>query len=114
MRIKRGTTHLKRRRSLLNKTKGYLWGRKSKIKQARIAVTKAGAHAFRDRRSKKRAFRKLWQLRINSAARQHGLPYSKFMDGINKSKIGLDRKVLADLAMNHPKIFEAIVKEVQK
>lgn len=113
MRVKRGTTHVKRRRNLLKKAKGYRWGRKNKIKQAKTAVTKAGVYAYRDRRVKKRAVRQLWQVRLNAAVRPHGLTYSTFIDGLKKKKIELDRKVLAEIALNHPKVFEAIVKEVR-
>ncbi|MFA5107123.1 MAG: 50S ribosomal protein L20 [Patescibacteria group bacterium] len=113
MRIKRGPQHVKRRRNLLKLTKGYRWGRKSKIRLAKVAVLKAGVHAYRDRRKKKRNFRQLWQLRINAAVRPHGLSYSKFIDGLKKNKIELDRKILATLAMEHPKVFEAIVNEVK-
>ncbi|MBI3115259.1 MAG: 50S ribosomal protein L20 [Candidatus Kerfeldbacteria bacterium] len=110
MRIKRSVTHRRRRAALRKATKGYLWRRKSTIRLGRVAVLKAGVNAYRDRRRKKREFRALWQIRINAAARQHGLSYSRFMAGVKKAKIGLDRKSLADLAMNEPKVFEAIVK----
>ena len=109
-RVKRGTTHVKKRRSLLKKTKGYKWGRKSKIKLAKTAVKKAGANALADRRKKKGVMRKLWQTKLNAAVRQHNLSYSKFINLLKKNKIELDRKVLADLAENNPKVFEAIVK----
>jgi len=113
MRVKRGKIHLKRRRNLLRRAKGYLWGRKSKPKLAKVAVTKAGVYAYRDRRARKREFRQLWQIRINAAVRQHGLTYSRFISGLKKQKIDLDRKVLSLLAQDHPKIFEAIIKEVK-
>ncbi len=113
-RVKRGTTHVKRRKRLLKTTKGYHWGRKKKIRLAKPAQLKAGVYAYRDRRTKKREFRKLWQIKINAAVRQEGLTYSKFIDLLKKNKIELDRKILADLAENHPKIFKAVVKEVKK
>ncbi len=113
MRVKRGTTHTKRRRNLLKKTKGYRWGRKKKVKEATTAALKAGAHAYRDRRVKKRTMRQLWNVKINAAVRQHDMTYSQFINALRKKKIELDRKVLADLAANHPKIFEAIIKEVK-
>ncbi|MBU0707922.1 50S ribosomal protein L20 [Patescibacteria group bacterium] len=113
MRVKRGKTHLKRRKSLLKKTKGYLWDRKTKPKLAKVAVTKAGAHAYRDRRLKKRSFRQLWQIRINAAVRMHGMSYSAFISALKKKKIEIDRKILAELANDHPKVFEAIVKAVK-
>lgn len=113
MRVKRGTTHVKRRKRLLKQTKGFKWGRKNKIKLAKTAVLKAGAHAFRDRRVKKRTARRLWNIKINAGARQHGFSYSRFMNALKKAKIELDRKSLADLAENHPKYFEEIVKSVK-
>jgi len=113
MRVKRGTTHVKRRKAILKKTKGFKWGRKNKIKLAQTAATKAGAHAYRDRRVKKRTSRALWQIRINAAARQHDMTYSKFIKALKNSKVELDRKILADLAANQPKVFEAIVKLVK-
>lgn len=114
MRVKRGTTHVKRRKNLLAKTKGYKWGRKKKIKLAKTAVLKAGAHAYRDRKKKKINFRSLWNIKINAGARQHDLTYSKFIKLLKDKKIELDRRSLADLAENEPKIFEALVKEVVK
>ncbi|PIY96273.1 MAG: 50S ribosomal protein L20 [Candidatus Kerfeldbacteria bacterium CG_4_10_14_0_8_um_filter_42_10] len=111
-RVKRGKAHLKKRKQLLKRTKGYKWGRKSKIKLAKTAVLKAGVYAYRDRRVKKRDFRRLWQIRINAACRLEGISYSRFINLLKKSKVEIDRKVLADLAMNNPEIFKAIVAEV--
>ncbi|MFA6525288.1 MAG: 50S ribosomal protein L20 [Patescibacteria group bacterium] len=113
-RVKRGTAHVKRRKNLLARTKGYKWGRKKKIKEAKTAVLKAGAHAFRDRRAKKRTARSVWQIRINAAVREEGLTYSKFIDLLKKSKVEIDRKVLSELAQKNPEVFKAIVKLVQK
>lgn len=113
-RVKRGTQHVKRRKNLLKKTKGYKWGRKSKIKVARIASIKAGAYAYRDRRLKKRNFKRLWQVRINAAVRQYDLSYSKFIDLLKKADIELDRKILSQLAMEHENIFKKLVEEVKK
>ena len=113
-RVKRGKTHLKKRKKLLKKTKGYKWGRKNKIKLAKTAVLKAGAYAFRDRRAQKRSARALWQIRINAACRENGTTYSKFINDLKIKKIELDRKALADLAANNPKIFAKIVEEVKK
>ncbi len=112
-RVKRGTSHVKRRRSLLKAAKGYKWTRKSSIKQARTAVLKAGADAYKGRKEKKRDYRQLWQVRINAAIRPYGMSYSRFMDALKKNNIAIDRKVLADLAMNHPEIFKAIVEKVK-
>ena len=113
-RVKRGTHHVKRRRNILAKTKGYMWGRKSKIKLAIPAALKAGAYAYRDRRNKKRSFRRLWQVRINAAVRPLGLSYSRFMDMVHKAHVELDRKTLSNLAMKQPAVFEAIVTAVKK
>lgn len=112
-RVKRGKTHLKRRKNILSATKGYRWGRKSKIKLAKTAVTKAGAHAYVGRKLKKRAFRNLWAVRINAAARENGMSYSKFIGALKKNKIEIDRKVLADLAATSPEIFGKIVERVK-
>jgi large subunit ribosomal protein L20 len=112
-RVKRGTIHQKRRRNLLSTTKGYKWGRKSKMRQALTARLKAGQHAYRDRRKKKRVNRALWQIKINAAARELGLSYSKFIGALNKAGITIDRKILAKLAAEHPKIFGKIAEEAK-
>lgn len=112
-RVKRGTQHVKRRKSLLEKTKGMMWGRKSKIRLARPAMLKAGAHAYRDRRNKKRLMRRLWQVRLNAAVRPLGLTYSRFIDGLKKAEIGLDRKVLSELAKDHAPIFKNVVEKIK-
>ena len=112
-RVKRGKSHLKKRRKLQKQAKGYMWGRKSKIKLAKTAVTKAGVYAYRDRRNKKRLARRNWQVNINAAVRKHGLSYSKFIDGLKKKKIDIDRKILAQLAEEQPKVFAAVVKQVK-
>ena len=111
-RVKRGTHHVKRRRNLLKKTKGMMWGRKSKIKLAKTAELKAGKYAYRDRRAKKRDFRRLWTVRLNAALRPYGVSYSRFIDGLKKAGIELDRKVLSQVAQTHPSVFEAIVKQL--
>jgi large subunit ribosomal protein L20 len=111
-RVKRGTHHVKRRRNLLAKTKGMMWGRKSKIKLAKVASLKAGAYAYRDRRNKKRTFRRLWQVRINAAIRPLGMSYSKLIHALKEKNVSLDRKILATLAKDHPAIFEKIVKSL--
>lgn len=108
-RIKGGKLHSKRRRNILKYTKGYRWGRKNKIKLAKIAIRKAGQYAYNDRKIKKRANRGLWQIRINAAVREYGLNYSKFISSLKKKKIGLNRKVLAALADKYPPIFKKIV-----
>ena len=112
-RIKRGVTTRQKHKRLLDQAKGYRGRRKNTIRVARQAVEKAGQYAYRDRKVKKRNFRALWIQRINAAVREHGMSYSEFMGKLNKSGIEINRKVLADLAMNDPKAFEAIVKKVQ-
>ena len=102
-----------RRKKLMKHAKGFFGRRKNVWTVAKNAVEKARTYAYRDRRAKKRTFRALWITRINAGARQHGMSYSQFMGGMKKSGIGLNRKVLADLAMNHPEAFEAIVKKVK-
>jgi large subunit ribosomal protein L20 len=113
-RVKRGKVRARKRARILKKTKGMMWGRKSKIKLAKTAATKAGAYAYRDRRNKKRAFRSLWLVRLNAGLHENGLSYSKFAGMLRKSNIALDRKVLADLAANHPAVFKALVETVVK
>lgn len=108
-RVKRGTHRVKRRKNILKRVKGFRWGRKSKITLAKTASYKAGAYAYRDRRVRKREFRSLWQVRLNAAAREHGLTYSRLMHGLKQKNIQLDRKVLADLAANMPQVFAKIV-----
>lgn len=112
-RVKRGTSHVKRRKNILKAAKGYMWGRKSKMKSAKVAVLKAGVHAYRDRRKKKSDMRALWNIRINAAVRPHGMSYSKFIHALKTNNIELDRKVLAMLASEHPTAFEEIVKKVK-
>jgi large subunit ribosomal protein L20 len=111
-RVKRGTTSLKRRKATLKHTKGFNWGRKSKERQAKEALLHAWVYAFRDRKRKKRDFRRLWTVKINAGVRSLGLTYSKFIDALKKNKIGLDRKILADLAENEPEVFKKIVEKV--
>lgn len=110
-RVKRGVNHVKKRNRLLAKTKGYKWGRKNLIKKAKEAVVKAGAHAFVDRRKKKRTSRALWQIKIGAFAREKGLSYSRFIFGLKSNKIELDRKILADFAVNNKMILSKIVEE---
>lgn len=113
-RVKRGVASRKKKKKLLKRAKGFLHGRKSKIKRAREALLKAGQHAYRDRRRKKRDFRQLWQVQINAAVREHDLSYSKFINGLKKAKIELDRKVLAQIAQEEPKTFAAIVAKAKE
>ena len=112
-RVKRAVIHLKKRRTLRKATKGYMWGRKKTMRLGRTAMLKAGVHAFAHRRDKKGEFRKLWNTRINAAVREQGLSYSKFINLLSKKKIELDRKVMADLAMNYPQVFAKIIEAVK-
>lgn len=102
-----------RRKRILKAAKGYFGRRKNVWTVAKNAVEKGWTYAYRDRKAKKRDFRKLWIQRINAGARLHGMSYSQFMGGVKKANIDLNRKVLADLAMNHPEAFEAIVNKVK-
>ncbi len=101
--------HIKRRRNLLRRSKGFRWGRKSKIKLAKTAVKKAGAYAYRDRRVKKREARKLWQVKINAATRLGEMSYSKFIHLLKEKNIILDRKILSQIAEKWPSVFEKIM-----
>ena len=102
-----------RRKKVLKQAKGYFGRRKNVWTVAKNAVDKAMLYAYRDRRNKKRTFRALWIIRINAGARLHGMSYSQFMGKLNANNIDLNRKVLADLAMNDPKAFEAIVQKIK-
>ena len=113
-RVKRGTIASKKRKNVLKHTKGFRWGRKSKFKQAKEALMHAWTYAFRDRRTKKRNFRKLWQSRINSACREQEFSYSQFIGSLNKKNIELDRKILSQLSEEHPEIIKKIVEESKK
>jgi len=103
----------KRRKKILKAAKGYFGARSNVYTVAKNAVEKAWSYAYRDRRNKKRAFRRLWIARINAASRAEGLSYSRFMHALKNNNIDLDRKVLADLAMNHPASFKAVVDQVK-
>lgn len=102
-----------RRKKILKQTKGYFGSRANVYTVAKNSLEKGLTYAYRDRKNKKRSFRALWIQRINAGVREYGMSYSEFMGKINKKGIQLNRKVLADLAMNHPKAFEAIVNEVK-
>ncbi|MFO7985221.1 MAG: 50S ribosomal protein L20 [Desulfatiglandaceae bacterium] len=107
-RVKRGYKARKRRNKVLKAAKGYRGGLSKQFRTAEIAVSRAGMYAYRDRRTRKRDFRKLWIVRINAAARENGLSYSRFIGGLNKVGIALDRKVLADMAVNDPAAFSRL------
>ena len=102
-----------RRKKILKQAKGYFGRRKNVWTIAKNAVEKAMLYAYRDRRTKKRNFRSLWITRINAGAREHGMSYSQFMGKVKSNKIELNRKVLADLAMNNPQAFKAIVEKIK-
>lgn len=107
-RVKRGTKHVKRRRRILKQAKGY-YGAKSRLySEAREAVDRAMQAGFHGRKRKKRDFRRLWITRINAATRQHGMSYSQFISGLKSAGIGLDRKVLAEIAVKDPTAFEKL------
>ncbi|MCS7200365.1 MAG: 50S ribosomal protein L20 [Caldimicrobium sp.] len=108
-RTKGGVKTRRRHKKLLKLAKGYWGQRKNIFRRAKETVERALVYAYRDRRAKKRDFRKLWQIRINASARLHGLNYSKFMGGLKKAGVELDRKVLAYLAVNEPEAFGKLV-----
>ncbi len=107
-RVSNAVSSRKRRKKILKQAKGYRGASGTHLRAARLSVERALRYAYRDRRVRKRQFRSLWITRINAAARMHGLPYSRFMDGLKKAGIDLDRKVLADLAVNDPNGFAQI------
>ena len=112
-RVKRGTIANKRRKKLLKAAKGFKWGRKTKYRAAKEALYHAWRNAFIGRKLKKRDMRRLWQIKINAAVRmnsENGMNYSRFINGLKKANIELDRKVLAELAENHPEVFKEIIK----
>ena len=112
-RVKRGVVSRARHSKILKKAKGYYGARKNVYRVAKQAVIKAGQYAYRDRRTRKREFRALWITRINAAARLHGLSYSRLIDGLKKSNIEIDRKVLADIAVFDPDGFGALAAQAK-
>ena len=112
-RVKRGVTARARHKKILALAKGYRGRRGNVFRIAKQAVMKAGQYAYRDRRTRKRVFRALWIARINAGARSHGVTYSRFIAGLKKAQIELDRKVLADMAVNDPAAFGSIVDKVK-
>ena len=113
-RVKRAVGAKKKRKKIFKLAKGYMWGRSKRWKTAKDAVKHALVHAYVDRRKKKRDARRLWNLQINAATRERGLTYSRFIAGLKKQKIELDRKVLSQLAQQQPAIFKEIVKLAKK
>jgi large subunit ribosomal protein L20 len=112
-RVKRGITSHAKHKKTLQAAKGFYGRRKNTIRIAKQAVEKSMQYAYRDRKNKKRSFRALWIQRLNAAVREFGLTYSKFIDGLAKAGIDVDRKVLADLAMHEPDAFKAIVEKAK-
>lgn len=108
-RVKRGVQANKRRKRLLKHARGFMWTRDSKYRQAKEALLHAWSFQFADRKKKKRNFRRLWQIKINAGARENGLSYSKLINQLKKANIELDRKILSDIAENHPEIFKQII-----
>jgi large subunit ribosomal protein L20 len=112
-RVKRGISAHKRRKNLLEHTKGFRWGRKSKFKMAKEGILHAWTNAYSDRKKKKRVNRNLWLIKINAACRAQGLAYNQFIFKLKSKKIELDRKALSDLAQNNPDIFNKILEELK-
>jgi len=112
-RVKRGVVARRRHRKVLNRAKGYYGARRKVFRVAKQAVIKAGQYSYRDRRQRKRDFRSLWIARINAAARENGLSYSRFINGLKRAEVGIDRKVLADLAVHDKAAFRALAEKAQ-
>ncbi|MCH6562356.1 MAG: 50S ribosomal protein L20 [Deltaproteobacteria bacterium] len=108
MRIKRGLTRQRRHRRILKQASGFRGARGKLIRPARLALERSLKFAYRDRRQRKRQFRRLWVVRINAAAREYGLSYSRLMNGLKRAGVEVDRKILADLAVTHPKAFSEL------
>lgn len=108
-RVKKGVNALKNRRNVLSKTKGYRHGRKNKEREANEAIFHAGTYSFAHRRDKKGDFRRLWNVRMSALLKEEGTSYSKFISLLKKKEIALDRKILAELAENHPSVFKKVL-----
>ena len=113
MRVKTGTVRRRRHKKILKMAKGFYSGRRKHFRKAKEQIERSLVYAFRDRKQKKREFRKLWIVRINAACRLNDISYSRFINGLKKAGIELDRKILADLAMNEPETFAKIVEEAK-
>jgi len=111
-RVKRGNKKVDRREGILKLTKGFRGTRRKNYKTAKVALEKALLYAYRDRRNKKRDFRRLWNIRINAGCREHGVTYSRFISMLKKNDVILNRKMLADLSVQHPDVFKEIIKKV--
>ena len=114
MRVKRGVTSHAKHQKIRSKTRGMTKAHRSSVKRGKQAVTRSLQFAYRDRRNRKRTFRELWNARINAAARLNGTTYSKLIAGLKAANVALDRKILAELAVNEPKAFKAVVGTVKK
>ena len=112
-RVKRGVTTHARHRKVIKAAKGYYGRRKNTIRVAKQAVERAAQYAYRDRKARKRNFRSLWIQRINAAVREQGMTYGRFIDGLNKAGIEVDRKVLSDIAIREPEAFKALVEQAK-
>ena len=112
-RVKRGVTAHARHKKVLEQAKGFYGRRKNTIRTAKAAVDKAAQYSYRDRKNRKRSFRALWIQRINAATREHGLTYGRFINGLGKAGVEVDRKVLADLAVREPATFKALVDQAR-
>ncbi len=112
-RVKRGKIATKKRKKILKYTKGFRWGRKSKERAAKEALLHAWTHAFQGRKQKKRDYRALWNVRVNAAARANGMKYSELINKLKKANVKLDRKILADLARNEPRVFTKVLEKVR-
>ena len=114
MRVKRGVTARKRHNKVRKATKGMTRANRTSVRRGKQAITRSLVNATRDRKVRKRTFRALWNVRINAAARENGTTYSKLIAGLKKNKVELDRKILAELAVNEPKVFSEVVKTASK
>jgi large subunit ribosomal protein L20 len=114
MRTKKGAARNRAKKRLFNKTKGYRGGRRNLLRTAKESIVRAGVYAFRDRRVRKRQFRRLWIIRINAACRERGIRYSEFIHGMQKAKIQLDRKTLAEMAVNDAAAFDQVVEQAKQ
>jgi len=113
MRVKTGVVRRRRHKKILKLAKGFYSGRRKHFRKAKEQIERSLVYAFRDRKQKKREFRKLWIIRINAACRLNDISYSRFINALNKANIGLDRKILADMAMNEPAAFSAVVAQAK-
>jgi large subunit ribosomal protein L20 len=113
VRVKRGVAAHKRRKNVIKQAKGFKWSRKSKYIAAKQALMKAWSYAYRDRKVNKRAKRSLWQIRIASVCKKNEISYSKFIAQLKNKNIGIDRKILADLALNNPEIFAKVLEKAK-